>query len=199
MLVDSCEVRTQLTAIAAETYRLGLQSQRSGNLSVRIEPGSRFLITRTGSKMGNLNPSGDFVLAEVHGVVPPAASSEALVHQRIYQLTNRNAVLHTHPPCAIAIAMAVGGIPLVFNEARAAFKDERAVVVVNSTTASEGGEDPGAIGAGFVGSEVVMVNGHGLFVASEDVDTCLYLSSLLEINAKIFSVAERHGGPARGQ
>ena len=143
--------------------------------------------------MGSLHPNRDFVLAEVHGTVPPAASSEALVHQRIYQLTDHDAILHSHPPCAIAIALAAGRIPLVYNEARAVFGDGRAIAVVDSTARNEGGEEPDAVGGGFANSDAVMVKGHGLFVACADMDTCLYLSTLVEINAKICSMVERYG------
>lgn len=182
----------QLAAVAAESYRLGLQSQRSGNLSARIEPGQRFLITRTGAQMGNLRAEQDFVLAEVEGTVPPHASSEALVHQRVYQLTGHSAILHTHPPCAIAMAIALGKIPLVYNEARAVFKNGRAVVVIDSAAAEEGGEDPAVIARSLKNTEVVMVKGHGLFVAGQELESCLYLSSLLEINARICSIIETH-------
>jgi L-fuculose-phosphate aldolase len=188
MLVDNLKARTELAAIAAETYALGLQSQRSGNLSARVDPGNHFLITRTGSKMGDLRADRDFLLAEVHGIIPSHASTEALVHQRIYQLTRHDAVLHTHPPYAIAIAIALGSIPVVYNEARAAFKRAKAIAVIDSTTTNEGGEDPTPIASALQNSEVLMIKGHGLFAAGEDFETCLYLSNLVEINAKILSV-----------
>jgi L-fuculose-phosphate aldolase len=192
MLVDSLKSRRELGAIAAETYTLGLQSLRSGNLSVKVEPGSHFLITRTGCKMGKLRVNRDFMLAEVCGAIPPHASSEALVHQRIYQLTKHEATLHTHPPYAIGIATALGCIPIVYNEARAAFKKTNAISVVDSTALDEGGEDPATIAIGLENSEVLMVRGHGLFVASKDMDTCLYLSNLVEINAKIYAIIKDH-------
>jgi len=93
MLADSPEYRSELSAIAAETYKLGLQSQRSGNLSVKIEPGDHFLVTRTGSKMGHLWIDSDFLPAKIYGSVPSQASTESAVHQRIYQLTRHEAVL----------------------------------------------------------------------------------------------------------
>jgi L-fuculose-phosphate aldolase len=193
MLADNHRCRSQLIAVAAETYALGLQSQRSGNLSVKIEPGKQFIITRTGSKMGHLRIDQDFLLAEIRVTIPPEASSEAAVHQLIYQLTRHEAVLHTHPPFANAVALAFGSIPVVYNEARAALKKETDVVTIDSTALEEGGEDPTAVDKGLVNSEVLMIRGHGLFVASREIDTCLYLSTVVEMNAKIFLVMKAVG------
>jgi L-fuculose-phosphate aldolase len=173
--------------------RSGFSRTAPGNLSVKIEPGDHFLITRTGSKMGHLQVERDFLLAEIRGAVPPDASTEASVHQRIYQLTRHEAVLHTHPPCANAVAIAFGCIPVVYNEARAALKKEKAVAAIDSTALGEGGEDPTAVARGLENSEVLMIRGHGLFVASKEIDTCLYLSTVVEMNAKIFSVMKRLG------
>jgi len=96
--------------------------------------------------------------------------------------------LHTHPPYANAIALAFGCIPAVYNEARAALKKEKTVLTIDTTALEEGGEDPTAIASGLENSEILMVKGHGLFVASNGIDTCLYLSTVVEINAKIYSV-----------
>src|SRR5512133_808901 len=72
-----------------------------GNISVRnTEDG--FLIKRTGAYV---DVSGEPVFVPLDGVAPPDASSEYRVHREVYNKTPYRAIVHAHPPTAIAASL----------------------------------------------------------------------------------------------
>lgn len=70
-------------------------------MSVRL--GSRLLITRHGSMLGRLQ-RGDLLEASLSGDIPRKASFDLPIHRAIYNQTTARAILHAHPPHALAIA-----------------------------------------------------------------------------------------------
>lgn len=77
----------------------GLVGANFGNMSVREKDG--FSITRTGSF---LDSPGETIFLPVEGKVPPNASSEYRVHREVYRITPHRAVVHAHPPHAVALS-----------------------------------------------------------------------------------------------
>lgn len=85
----------------------------SGNISVRYE--DKILITSSGSSNGNLAYE-DLILIDFEGNVVDSpsgkkASSEKMLHVEFYKKRpDVNAVIHVHPPCLSAFAVARKGL-----------------------------------------------------------------------------------------
>jgi L-fuculose-phosphate aldolase len=139
----------------------GLITGSSGNLSIRIK--DKLIITRHGSILSNL--SDDDLIETVissDDSKTPLASWELPVHRAIYLATATLAIVHAHPPYAVALSLAD----------TAATKQADSPVI---------GESCGVV-AGVLADEIaqalkkcplVMVRGHGSFAIGETLDEAL--------------------------
>jgi len=119
-------ILAQFQTVGHDLFTKGLVSSHSGNLSIRL--GERIIITRRASRLGCL---GEHDLIET-GVNKndrntPLASIELAVHRAIYRETPALAVVHAHPPHAVALSLTeteivptdteglsiVGGVPVL--------------------------------------------------------------------------------------
>src|ERR1700726_2972499 len=101
--MNNDDPRTQFIAIGKDLYDRGLQTTRSGNISVR--DCERFLITQTGANLGHLLES-NLIPVDISQSLPisPEASCESPLHRAIYDTTEALAIVHAHPIHAIALA-----------------------------------------------------------------------------------------------
>ena len=115
----SIAIRREIVTVCRRLYERGLIAGQDGNVSVRL-PGGRVLVTPAGMSKVDVGPSDlvELRLGEVassHGArgtigKGPRASSEVLMHLRIYERRpDVNAVVHAHPPTATAFAVAGEG------------------------------------------------------------------------------------------
>ena len=72
-----------------------------GNMSVRTADGG-FFIKRTGTC---LDIATEPVFVPLSGDAPKEASSEYRVHRAVYAATNHTAIVHAHPPYAVAASL----------------------------------------------------------------------------------------------
>jgi hypothetical protein len=81
--MEQSGIRSRVCVVGHEMFRIGMQTERSGNISTLIDQ-NRLLITRRGSSLRMLHPVTDLV--EVNGVgdIPAEASSETRVHLSRY-------------------------------------------------------------------------------------------------------------------
>ncbi len=95
---------SQFQAVGHDIFSRGLVSSNSGNLSVRF--GDRIIITRRGSKLNCLQEN-DLIETGLskNDRATPLASVELPVHRAIYQATSASAIVHAHPPHAIALSL----------------------------------------------------------------------------------------------
>ena len=97
-------ILTQFQTVGSELFTKGLVSSHSGNLSIRM--GERITITRRNCGLGCL---------EEHDLIEtglskndrntPLASIELSVHRAIYRETSASAIVHAHPPHAVALSL----------------------------------------------------------------------------------------------
>lgn len=110
---DSIGLRAEMCEIGRRLYARGLCSGFDGNLSCRLE-NDRLLCTPTGCCKGFLAPD-DLCVTDLSGVQLQGSrtrTSEILLHCEIYRgRPDIAAVIHSHPPCATAFAMAGKGLP----------------------------------------------------------------------------------------
>ena len=116
----SIAIRREIVTVCRRLYDRGLIAGQDGNVSVRL-PGGRVLVTPAGMSKVDVGPNDlvEMRLGEVassrgsRGVRAggPRASSEVLMHLRIYERRpDVQAVVHAHPPTATAFAVAGEGI-----------------------------------------------------------------------------------------
>lgn len=125
--------REQITATALSLFERGLTHGSTGNISVRLDTGG-WLMTPTGSSLGNLNPARISELdAKGNHIGGDKPTKEAFLHTIMYdQRPDSGAVVHLHsthsvavsclaevdehnclPPLTAYYAMRIGRLPLV--------------------------------------------------------------------------------------
>ena len=96
----------QFQRFGSDLFYRGLTSSHGGNMSVRM--GDRIIITRTGAMLAHLT-AHDLIetgLEEDDSNIM-LTSSEIIVHRAIFQKTSALAIVHVHPPYAVAQSMCV--------------------------------------------------------------------------------------------
>lgn len=105
---EETRLRTALCRIGALCYQKGYIVGADGNLSARMRDGT-ILVTPTGAMKGFLEPQ-HIAHVDAHGKAlgnGPRASSEIAIHVVSYQeRADVEAVVHTHPPHAVALSIA---------------------------------------------------------------------------------------------
>ena len=97
-------ILSQFQTVGRDLFTRGLVSSNSGNLSIRL--GDSIFITRRGAMLGCLQEQ-DLIETGVskNSRTTPLASTELPVHRAIYQETQALAIVHAHPPHAVAISL----------------------------------------------------------------------------------------------
>jgi len=97
-------ILSQFQAVGRDLFISGLVSSNNGNLSIRL--GDRLIITRRGCRLGCLEEH-DLIETGIskNDRSTPLASTELAVHRAIYQTTPALAIIHAHPPHAIALSL----------------------------------------------------------------------------------------------
>ena len=96
------KIRREFRLTGLQLMMLGLNSSHSGNISVM--EGETMFMTRSGAMLGCL-AAADMMEATLHADPPEGISMEYPLHRAIYENTGSKAVLHCHPPHAIALSL----------------------------------------------------------------------------------------------
>lgn len=153
----------------------GLLSGNFGNMSVRSDDG--FYITASGSFLDN--PGELAYVSRIRGA-GTGASSEYRVHQKIYEMTDGTAIVHAHPPFAVAASFGGDAIVPIDSEGK---------MFLPSIPVAEG--EPGTeVLAESVGeksriSPVVIARGHGTFACAQSLEKAYLLTAITEHAAKV--------------
>jgi L-fuculose-phosphate aldolase len=97
-------ILSQFQTVGHDLFTKGLVSSHSGNLSIRL--GERIIITRRNSGLGCLQEH-DLIETGINknDRNTPLASIELAVHRAIYRETPALAIVHAHPPHAVALSL----------------------------------------------------------------------------------------------
>jgi L-fuculose-phosphate aldolase len=159
----------------------GLVSSRFGNISVRT--GHGFLIKRTGAMLDSMTEADVVEVGLEPSDADKAASSETSSHRAIYLATDARAVIHAHPPFAIAESLLcedeiepvdsegltfLGTIPIVDGDSGS--KE----LYDNLTKLFGAGNVKGAVN-----------RGHGSFAAGLDLMDCYNTTAMVEHSSKV--------------
>jgi L-fuculose-phosphate aldolase len=172
---------SQFQSVGQGLFSQGLVSTQGGNLSVKL--GERLVITHRGSALGSIQ-EGDLVETGINrnNRVTPLASQELEVHRRIYKNTPALAVVHAHPPYAVALSFAAEEIVPRDLEGRALL-GKVPVLSAELADSSEGIAD--GIARLVLEHRVVLVRGHGSFAASQLLEEAYYYTVVLEQSCRL--------------
>ncbi len=142
-----------------------------GNLSVRKADGG-FYIKRSGAY---LDAATEPIIVPSSGEAPQGASSEYRVHREVYRKTPHCAIVHAHPPAAIALSLIVDEIRPEDSEGR------MFCPVIPVVTGDPGSQEiADTVSDAMVASNLVIARGHGTFAAAKTLDEAYVYTSLAE-------------------
>jgi L-fuculose-phosphate aldolase len=179
----------QFQSIGRDLFVAGLISSHGGNMSVRM--GDRILITRRGSMLGRLTARDiiDIGLADNDANVT-LASTEIVVHRAIYQNTAALAIVHTHPPYAIAQSLVKDEILPIDSEGSYLLHK---VPVVSAELTAGSDEVAKLVPQWLKEYDLVMLRGHGPFAIGHLLEEAYQLTSIFEMTCRVLTIAEGMG------
>jgi len=166
----------QFQEVGRDLYEADMVSSHGGNISMRL--GDRLVIKRRGAQLGRLKPE-DLVetLIDKNDSAVVLASSELLVHRKIYMLTPALAIVHCHPRTAIAYSLSRDEFVPVDNEASYILKK---VPVIWEEFASGTPEMANHLASMLQNYKIVMLRGHGSFAIGQTIGEAFFFSSTFE-------------------
>ncbi len=175
--------------VGRDLYHLGLITSHAGNISLRT--GERVWITRTGSMLGHLEAE-DVVETSLSRREPPhaKASMELPVHLAIYRATSAQAILHAHPPSAVALSLLDEAIVPADSEGGYILGRVPVIAAKNVVASAEVADRASSL---LQAHRAVLVKGHGSFAAGGSLEEALKFTTTLEASAKILLLARGAG------
>jgi L-fuculose-phosphate aldolase len=173
--------------IGRRLFSEGLVGGNFGNMSLRCEDG--FYITRTGTY---LDEPGEPVFVPLDGAVPEGASSEFRVHREVYRKTRHNALVHAHPPHAVAMS-------LVFDEVVPLDSRGESLCPLIPVVHGRPGSDELArtVSDALCLAHIAIAGGHGTFAAGKDLKEAYLYTSLGEHGCRIVWLVQGLRGESR--
>jgi L-fuculose-phosphate aldolase len=183
-------MQSEFERIGKRLFGEGLLGASFGNMSVRS--GNGFFITRSGSY---LDVPGSPVFVPMDGDIPETASNEYRVHRATYATTDHQAIVHAHPPHAVACSLSCDRIVPV--DAGGLMLAPLIPVVGGACGSDDLAEQ---VARGLKAYRVVVARGHGTFAAGRNLDEAYVLTSLTEHSCRILFLtgAARHRQSRRG-
>jgi len=139
-----------------------------------------FFIKRSGSF---LDVASEPVFVPFKGDAPPGASSEYRVHLGVYRQTRYEAVVHAHPPYAIAASLVMDEI--IPEDSEGKMFCPEIPVVPGAPGSAELAEN---VTRAILSSKLVIVRGHGTFAAGMTLDEAFVYTSLAEHSCRILGL-----------
>ena len=174
-------ILTQFQTVGHDLCTRGLVSSNSGNLSIRL--GEHLIITRRGSRLGCLEEH-DLIETGIskNDRATPLASRELAVHRAICQQTSALAIVHAHPPHAVALSLTETEIVPI---------DTEGLSVVGPVPVLSWDMDVKLIGMADIISQalkhhrIIMVRGHGSFAIGQLLEEALNCTTALEESCRV--------------
>ena len=169
-------ILSQFQNVGRDLSTNGLVSSHSGSLSIRL--GERLIITRRGCNLSCLEEH-DLIETGIskNDRFTPLASVELPVHRAIYQLTPAQAVIHAHPPHAIALSLTETEI-VPSDTQGLSIVGQIPVVGWHMEVKSGGLAD--IIGQALKQHKIIVVHGHGSFAIGQLLEEAHGCTAVLE-------------------
>jgi len=147
-----------------------------GNISTK-KGKEGFFIKRTGTY---LDVASKLLFVPLVGDAPKNVSSEYRVHREVYRKTNFEAVIHAHPPCAIALSLVMNEVVPEDSEGEMLCPK---IPIVRGAPGSQ--EIADNVARALSSSKLVIARGHGTFAAGKNLDEAYVYTSLAEHSCRI--------------
>jgi L-fuculose-phosphate aldolase len=149
-----------------------------GNMSVRS--GNGFFIKRTGTC---LDIAAEPVFVPMIGDAPKEASSEYRVHRAVYARTSHAAIVHAHPPYAVAASLVMDSILPEDSEG------EMFCPLIPVVTGAPGTQEVADnVAQGLSSVKLVIARGHGTFSVGATLDEAYVFTSLAEHSCRVLAL-----------
>jgi ribulose-5-phosphate 4-epimerase/fuculose-1-phosphate aldolase len=190
-------LREDLVAVSRRGYERGLVAGVSGNNSLRVPGTDLVLIKSTGGCQGEMDTSGTVLLRLDGTVLDPGRrpSKEWRWHLGIYRTRpDVGAVVHLHPPHAVAYAVADEAPLLVHSAARAYLRRVEKIGLLPAGSTALADE----VMQVFADPEVrvALMREHGTIAAGPDIRTAYHWTEYLEDVARVAILAGQITGRA---
>jgi len=186
-------ILSQFQTVGHDLFTKGLVSSHSGNLSIRL--GERLIITRRTSRLGCLGES-DIIETGINrnDRNTPLASTELAVHRAIYGETTASAVVHAHPPHAVALSLTETEIVPIDTEGLSLIGK---VPVLGWNMEVKPGGLADIIAQALKKHRIVMVHGHGSFATGQLLEEAHNCTATLEESCQVICLLKslREGVP----
>lgn len=172
---------SQFQAVGQALFTQGLVLSQGGNLSIKL--GEQLVITHRGSTLGSIQ-ARDLVETGINknNRATPLASKELEIHRCIYKNTSALAVIHAHPPYAVALSFTEKEIMPCDVEGRALLSK---VPVLSTEEVVKLENLAGEIARLLNEYKVVLVRGHGSFAISQLLEEAYYYTATLEQSCRL--------------
>jgi L-fuculose-phosphate aldolase len=174
-------ILAQFQTVGRDLFTKGLVSSHSGNLSIRM--GERIIITRRNSGLGYIEEH-DLVETGINknDRHTPRASIELAVHRAIYRETPALAIVHAHPPHAVALSLNETEILPICTEGLSTLG--RVPVLGWHMDVKPGGLAD-IIAQALKQHRIIMVHGHGSFAIGQLLEEAHNYTTTLEENCQV--------------
>ncbi|OFZ56623.1 MAG: aldolase [Bdellovibrionales bacterium RIFOXYC1_FULL_54_43] len=192
--MNEAEISRKLIRVCTRLHRRNLLASADGNVSYRVAD-ERILITPAGKSKALLREKDIAVITSKNEILQGTPSSERLMHLAIYRgCPKARAVVHAHPPTAIAWSVAFPEIPELPSECLSELILSMGRVPV-VPYARPGTEKMGEVLGPFLpGSRVMILARHGAVSWGEDLDEAYNGMERLEHVCGILKLAKELGG-----
>jgi L-fuculose-phosphate aldolase len=169
-------ILSQFQTVGHDLFVRGLVSSHSGNLSIRL--GDNLIITRRGSMFNSLEEN-DLVETGIskNNRSTPLASVDLAIHRAIYRETQALAIVHAHPPHALALSLhetktvpGIEGISVIDDVPVVDCKAEKAENIIARALKEH---------------RIILVNGHGSFAIGQLLEEALNFTTALEQSSQV--------------
>ena len=189
---DERTARVDLAQTALDIWQRGLGAAGDGNLSIRVSP-SRVIATPGACHKGRLQ-ARDMVAVDLEGRSsgPGRPSSELQLHLEAYRRRpDVGAVIHAHPPMALALNIAGGQLSEVMvSEVIFAFGQVATAPYTTPTTA----DVPDTLGPYLGCYDAIVMERHGSVTLGASLEQAFIRLDALEHAARIATYARLLGG-----
>jgi L-fuculose-phosphate aldolase len=167
--------------IGKRLFAENLVGANFGNMSLRKDD-EGFFIKRTGEYV---DTPGEIIFVPMEGDVPKDASSEYRVYRAVYKKCSHAAIVHAHPPYAVAVSLLLNEVIPIDSEGGMFCPLIR--VVKGRPGTDELAEN---VARCLAGAPVVIARGHGTFAAGKTLDEAYVLTSLTEHSCQVLILFE---------
>lgn len=176
---DQKDTKSELIQIYRWLRQYGYNDSHSGNMSCRF--GDSFWMTPTGACADTLTED-QLIKCDLSHLPPIGASLDAPLHMQSY-LNNSNiaAVIHSHGPYSVGLTMDLDQYTPVDFEGQYYFPT---VPILRIDYDNYVQEAPARVAEALINHKLVIVAGHGIYAAAENLNLAYKWTCSLEQSAK---------------